>query len=606
MQDISSSLFEFGKTASSKKYSDPFILPSNSYIPRSLDSALDLCLYLFHLNPKFRQTTIRTVAHFVTSLSFDSRHGDSREREEHADLLEKSLAIYDLIMQAGMECMCYGNSFVRIHWPFYRYLVDSRGGKSAEYALSAFPEDLVTFNLQEMTYTIPDPRDKDKSLSSRARVSLPFRDRVCMTPNKIKLRTLDPRHVRTQHKYLSGETRYIYQFESWFKKEIEEGLLYQVNSTPIDMLKALQKDQDFMFGDGQLFHFKAPTMAGVSHRGWGVPEVLLNYSNLHQLQVYRKIDEQIGREHMMPIRIFSPEFGTDPTSATVTGHLGMWANNVAQIIKSHRKDPTLMHSSPLPLKYNEYGAAGKSLVPKDLIEYQTQAMLDGAGYPEELYRATLQMQQMPTALRLFESAFRFIPDRNSRLVQWISDQILGFLGRPKLPVSMEKPSMADDIEQRHVWLQLAGGGEVSRRRAYQQFGIDDAVAEFRDRLDEDMEMERVKAKAQADFEREQTVGSMDKMLATPDQSAPAPAPAAGGMGPSAVIPTNVTPTDVMQIAEEEAIQLLQMDEGSRRKRMQALQATNPNLHAATKQKMEEIRSQGASAGRQQAAQMVTG
>jgi hypothetical protein len=49
------------------------------------------------------------------------------------------------------------------------------------------------------------------------------------------------------------------------------------------------------------------------------------------------------------------------------------------------------------------------------------------------------------------------------------------------------------------------------------------------------------------------------------------------------------------------MQLLQIeDNGERRRAMNDLRATNPQLHAIVKQKMEEIRSQGASEGRKMA------
>lgn len=72
-------------------------------------------------------------------------------------------------------------------------------------------------------------------------------------------------------------------------------MVHQVNETPRDMLEALSKDQDFRFDEGELFHFKAPTVCGLNNKGWGIPETLLNYRNIHQLAVYRKIDEQLGR-----------------------------------------------------------------------------------------------------------------------------------------------------------------------------------------------------------------------------------------------------------------------------------------------------------------------
>jgi hypothetical protein len=62
--------------------------------------------------------------------------------------------------------------------------------------------------------------------------------------------------------------------------------------------------------------------------------------------------------------------------------------------------------------------------------------------------------------------------------------------------------------------------------------------------------------------------------------------------------------DVISKAQEKATQALQMPIGQRRKLLEQLAATNPTEHAMVKQKMEEIRQQGASAGRANALQMT--
>jgi hypothetical protein len=121
------------------------------------------------------------------------------------------------------------------------------------------------------------------------------------------------------------------------------------------------------------------------------------------------------------------------------------------------------------------------------------------------------------------------------------------------------PSVADDMEKRHIWLQLAAGGEVSRETAYKAFSIDSAVEEARRRAEEDIEIQKIKMKIQSDFEREQTIGSVDQTL---DAMMQGPPPGPGGpAGPGAPpaggmqVP-GATPLDIMQQAEEQAMQLL--------------------------------------------------
>ena len=489
---------------------------------------------------------------------------------------------------------CYGNSFWRIFFPFDRYLIDTRNGGYAEYSLSMFGDD-AEFDIRSLTYKVTDPRDAAKGSDKRKRVSLPFRDRRSTDLSRIKLCPLDPRQIRLQHSWISKKTRVVYQFEAWFLSQIREGRLHQVNETPIDMLKAIQNDEDFLFDEDSVFHCKAPTISGISNNGWGIPEPILNYRSLHQLQVYRKIDESIGLDHMQPFRLFSPNLGGSIGDTTIYQHLGVWADNIGRLIGNRRKDPSKMHAFPFPVNYQEFGADGKSLSPKDLIEFQTNDMLDGMGYPAELFRGSLSVQQIPTALRLFENTFHFLHRNFDQFLSWVTRRTLDYLNREQIGVSLQLPSIANDLEERHIYLQLAAGGEISRGKAYSPFNIKDPVQEAKERMQEDIEIEREKQKIQADFQREQTQGSADQVIAGQMQGQPA-----GGSG------GNTTPLDIMAQAEEQAAQLLQIEsDGERSKMLRQIQASNPTLHAVVKQQMETMTGAAASQGRASVGQQLS-
>ena len=81
------------------------------------------------------------------------------------------------------------------------------------------------------------------------------------------------------------------------------------------------------------------------------------------------------------------------------------------------------------------------------------------------------------------------------------------------------------MEKRHIWLQLAAGGEVSRETAYKAFSIDSAVDEAKRRAEEDIEIQKIRQKIQSDFEREQTIGSVNQTL---DAMMQPPPPGPGG------------------------------------------------------------------------------
>jgi hypothetical protein len=586
-----------------RKFHDPFLLPSNATLPTELDSALDFCLYLYYMNPQYRRASIRVVSHFVTDIEFTGKKtGDEDERDEFDDFLRHQIDIFGMMLELGEEWAVYGNAFCRIHFPTDRYLVDKRGKKSVRYSLDMFDPQDIKYLWKDLQYEVPDPKTMHLSQKERKKVKFFFEDQPSKDLTRITLRKLDPRYVTLRHSFISGTTQVIYRFDPEFLSQVKKGLAWQVNDVPIPMLKAISKEEDFLFHEGQVYHLKAPTISGVSNFGWGMPEIIANYRSLHQLQVYRKIDEAVGLDYMLPFRLFSPEIGSSVTDTTVHMLLSKWNSQISELIKNRRKDPFAMHALPFPVQYQEVGAEGKNLTPKDLIEFQTNDMLDSMGYPAELHRGTLAVQQIPTTLRMFENTFHFLYRHFDNLLKWTSRRVLDYLGREQLELGLQLPRMADDLEARQIYLQLAAGGEIPRTIAYKPFGIQEPVEAVKQRMEEDIDIQRQQQKLQKDFEREQTTGSMDAVLGQqaqqgqmgPDGGA---APSGGGGAAGGQAGANVTPLDVQQQAEQKANELVQMDKGQSQKELANLKGSNPTLHALVKQKMEELRSQAASQGK---------
>lgn len=510
---------------------------------------------------------------------------------------------HTLVLRNGiLTSNCYGNGFLRLHFPFDRVLIDHRDGKYKEYALPMFGND-VKYDYKSMKYDVPDPLTFHKPKDQRTRVKLDFIDRPSRDKDRIKLRKIDPRQIVLQHAFLSGKTQVLYRFEPEFVTLIRNSVMFQVNETPMSMLKAIAMEQDFLFNEGQVFHFRAPTISGVSNFGWGMPETIANYRHIHQLQVLRKIDEVVGLDYMLPFRLFSPVSNTQANDPMNYMLLSRWGNEIKEIIKRRRVDPFAMHALPFPVNYQEFGAQGKSLAPKELVEYHNNVLLDAMGYPAELFKGSLQVQQVPTAVRLFENSFHFIHQNFDRILKWVTKRVLDYIGQAQMGVQLQLPRIADNLEKQNVYMQLAAGAEIPRSIAYAPFGITDPVEAAKQRAQEDIAIKKEQNKLQADFEREQSVGSMDSILAAQAQqqgggngSSPAgPAISSGAAG-------NVSPLDIQQQAEEMAGKWLQLPIGERRKEMDNVRATNPNLHAMAKQKMEEMRSQAGSAGVQQLSQ----
>jgi hypothetical protein len=492
---------------------------------------------------------------------------------------------------------CYGNSFWRISTPFDRYLTDFRDGRFTPWALSMFPQELIKYNWAALTYTVPDPREvqRGRTWEQAKKIDLNIYDWKSTDRSRVKLRKIDPRRVILWSSWMSGKEQVIYRFEEQFIRMIKESKLFQVNETPLVMLQAISRNEDFMFNIGEVFHFKAPTISGISYHGWGLPEVMANFRSLHQLMVYRRIDESVGMDYILPWRIFSPNLGGKADDLMSITDMGYWKQAMAEMIARNRKDPFAVQALPFPVHYQEANGSGKELVPKDLIEFQTNSMLDGYGYPAELFRGTMQLEEMPAAIKIMENSFRFLYSGNNKFVKWVTRSVLDYLQMAQMKVKVQLPSIATDMEIRTALLQLAAGGDVSRETAYRLLNISDPIEEAKTRMREDAELQEASQKIQQDAARKIEVGSIDDLAAAEASQGSDPGGAAGAppMGQS-----GMTPMDVQQKSVDMANQWAQIpDNGTRAKAMRQAEATDYQTYALAKQLWDDMKSQGASDGR---------
>lgn len=577
-------------------FDNPFMLPSNEAMPTTFQSAMDVALFLYGMNPLYGQSTTRIVSHFLNDVNFPDK-GSPAEKTALRSFLYDDLGLKLYMASMGKDWACYGNAYGRIHFPFDRYLIMPNG---KAFSVDFFGEDLI-YNHQTMKYRVKDPTQNGKQ------ENVSFRDIPSTDTSRISLRLLNPRYITVIFNPFSGTKRFVYRFEPDVLQAIRKGRPQIVNETPMVMLESVKRNEDFLFAPDMVFHFMAPTVSGVTQGGIGLPGTLLNYRQLHQLQVYRKLDEAVGLDYMTPFRLFSPAVGMDSQSMQNTILNGRWRSEISAIIRNRRADKFAIHSVPFPINYQEVGAQGKELTPKDLMEFQTATFLDGLGYPQELFKGTLAYMQVPTAMRLFENSFNFIHINFDKLLRWVNRRTSEYLGRPVLPVELQLPSMVDNLERRQLMLQLSAMGEISRETAYDGLNVSNISGEMRKRMEEDANKARLQAKMEADMQRELATGAISATMADPNQQQGGPAgslpggPPGGNQGQPAI-----TPGDTMAEAQQLAEYWMQLPEGQRTQAMMAQKAGKPELHALAKQLMEDMRSQGASQGRQAVNEQMAG
>lgn len=578
-------------------FDDPFLLPSSRSFPKSIRAGLDLFLFLYIMNPEYVQVSRRVFRYFIKGLSLAG--ADSAARDDLEELLVDKVDILSAAARLGDEYDCYGNAFVRVHLPFRRFLIY----KGSYIDVEQFGHQ-IEFSLDKLEYTVPDPADLKRGVSAPRKVSLPFVDYACTDASRIRICFLDPRDVYPNKAYFSGEIRYLFKFPSYLKTEIKRNDIHQINNIPKDMLRVIRSDEDFLFAPGEIFHFKQDTVSGISESGWGTPNLLLQYRTLHQLQMYRKIDEVIAEDYTTPHRIFTPQIPAGADREAIMLILSSYKSEISRMVKERRRDKYAIHSLPFPIHYMNAGGEARNLVQKDLMEFQTDKLFDSLGFPRDLFKASLNLTQMPTAIRMMESTFYFIPRLLDRFVNFVATRVSKHLDLyHDVRVSMERPALADDLERKSMLVQLAAAGDVSKQYAFAQaLGITDYKDKYREAVQENVELSEIALEAQQEAQRKQESGSMSHLtMQAADQAAMASdgamaPPAVGGGG---VLPDvqNMDPAQILQHAEELAMQYVQLPPGESSRALQQVKGNSEQLHAMVKQKMEEIRSSHASQGR---------
>lgn len=606
-----------------KKFGDPFMLPSTSSFPSDIKSTLDLCLYLYRINRIYGAVCNRVVSYFITDLEFDDK-SDKKERDSLKDVLVNMLGIFSKMQQAGQEWAIYGNGFVRCVEPFDRWLIDDRDGRYQAIALSAYPEDQVTYNWSELTYTVPDLHAASGMSRKRRRsgdipkVTLKFRDKPASAPERFAIVFLDPRYVSLDKAHHSNSIQYVYSIPPDMESRIKSGVLHEINNTPRGLLEAVAKNKDFRFRSNEVFHFKAPTPTGVSDSGWGCPEVILHYDAIYQLQVYRKADFAIAQDFLTPFRVFTPNFGDKVGDSTVTLLMTRWRAEMQRMIAARRLDATAIHALPFDVNYKQFSGDGKQMVMHDVVEAYTDALFDGMGFPRELFRGSMNNEQLPNAIRMFERHYEWLYESLNGFLQFVAKTVQRALDTDELKVRLKRPVMAYTAEWMQLKMQLAANREIPREDVYGDIGIGDPVTAARRAVAEDQNIQRDVAEMGAAFEKERTQGSMADVAimaaeqgAAPPQGGGAPAgdPAAGGGGGQLdyAVDPGADPLQITQRAQEIATEWLRMhtaQPNSHKKGMQQCEATNPTLYASAKQEMEKMRSQAGSQGRAQVGQML--
>lgn len=608
---------------------NPFNTRARKLFPTTIKQAFDWAQWIDTHIPAVGTCISKVVRYFASSITVvsntDSAQTDADRVRTAQQLLDSGYHTLQQIIRVGQQLAKMGNVFVSAQQIFNRTVCCPQCSFTA--AITAMRNG-VDYQWQQ---------GHIKGVCPRCQKAVIFNmvDKPCRDQNGRAYRFIirSPRDMQVSYNELTDSYKYLYKLPQHVKKGIINGQTVYIQNTPKLYIQAAYKDGMIEFPPDKFFHKRLRCLASLDklYKGWGAPLFLSSFDDLLNLAYLDRFNQVVAADYIAPIRMISPpaqnlKAGSDPNRATTLNGY-MMKQFIMDAIKGIRDNQTQWITSPIPLNYQMIGGQAKQMAPVQLMQWYQNKFMQDIALPLQLRQTSFQAVAQTMGLRMFQRQWiHYFADLDDYL-KWKAGIVFQAHALQKFSVKLNKTSFVQNDMNRQMYINLVGGGLVSKDTALKAIGLD-----FKD--------QNHKMSQEARYEREQaqdeesaaqavemtgsvlpppgSVGvgaaqaNIDAMQqaaqgAPPPQGAPMPPPPGGaGMPAMPFNQGNSQSASLQQLyttAEQKADQIMQIGQmqgqGARMSALRQLAAMDPQLHAQVKQIIRSRQSQVASQAVQQ-------
>jgi hypothetical protein len=506
--------------------------------------------FLYTNNPTYSSAVQRIARYMITELDLAGQHNTIITRYT---LFFEEMQIRRILASVGISSLVYGNTFISVALPFDRHLRCPLCGLER-------PAKAVEYSFENFKYVV---KCACGYYGEHKRV-----DKYSDDVNRTRVILWDPKLIELNTN-LVGDSEYYMHVEPLLRHRVQKNNKFVLDTTPWEFIEAIRDDRLFKFSPGQLLHISNETLPGFNIE-WGLPPSIALFRLHYQSAVLRRANEAIALDFITPFRIIFPQAASGAADPVQVMGLQTFVGKMQNMVKERRKDPTAVQVSPVPVGYQAIGGEGKALNVYPELKANNEELLNGAGFPADLFYGTLNVQALPAALRLFENTWDHLYYGYNKIIQFIANKVSRYFSWPPITAKLQRITLADDIERRQVLMQLAAAGQASQGTFFKAYGLN-FMEEFTDMVREQLEMQ----------EKQKQIAEEFKMQQQMEQEGP-----------------GVTPGDATVQAQQLAMQVVG-DPMNSRQLLHQLAQSDEQLYALVKMYVERIRSQMSSeAGRQ--------
>jgi len=297
-------------------YPNPFFDVLNHYLPTTLKELFEWFEYAYFSNPVIASALQKFASYPVTEPIVESE--DSSVVQKYLEILEE-LNWKNLLINAGLDLLVYGNAFVVSLAPIVKQAKCHTCGNVSNLKF------VKNFKLKEKANFGSGICPKCKAATTFTLYDVINKD------EPVKAVRWNPKLITIKRHPLTGECEYY----SDVPPELSEGILandvFIISRTPEPIIQAVKDRKSIEFINNSIYHLKQGSLSG-RYQEWGVSPLLPVLKHLFLIQVYRKANEAIAFEHILPLRILFPQPVTANSDPAVALNLANFSKFVEQVI----------------------------------------------------------------------------------------------------------------------------------------------------------------------------------------------------------------------------------------------------------------------------------
>jgi len=568
---------------------NPILSSFSAYLPTNIKDIFKWCEFIVSNVPVaaagIKKISETTVTNFKYNVGDDFNETNINLKDSWKKIIEENLGMKSKLLEISYNLETYGNAFISVYKPFNRTLKcktcksiipinsaknltfkvtstvnekdNNNNGSNYDYSTKLRPDDNQSKD-ELIAYCFCN---KCKQITQHEIIDMQIKD-----VSKVNIILWNPHQIEIEYNPISGRTNYYYTIEDSVKKAITSNNRMFLETTPKEMIISVLTNKKFKFNEKSIYHARKHAISGVTTI-WGIPKLVSAIPSVLTYMIYNKANEKIAMDYLVPLRTVFPEANGQGEMYNFMSGASV-AEKLKDIINKWKIDPSGIQVTPFPVGTQQILGDGKMLNLDQELSNKEVSIANALGVPIEFIKGGLSYTSQGPSLRLLENQMAKNQYDLNNIIMFVVNEVATLLNKEHINISLLPFKIIDDLQEKATIVQLAaqGGGFISTGTLLELFNLD-ANAERRRTTEE--QKEQIKEQLDLQHYQQEVQQSIEEKAKEQDI-----------MNQSRF--NNLNQQALMQEAQNQVQQLMQMDEGQRRSVLDEMSKTNYIMYATVK------------------------